>query len=147
MTQTKIVEQAESIIELLLSQCADLELLLVLAKRETVAAEKGDFEELLGIVVERVAVEQKLDSFQRQVETLRDNLGYKFDVVLKHSIVERAALLIGQIRAQDEVTRPLLVSSRNEALEKLQQTNRSQKSISAYANEQSKSSVACDTLF
>lgn len=147
MTQPKIIEQAESIIELLISQCADLESLLVLAKRETVAIEKGNFEELLGIVEERAAYQQKLDFFQRQIETLRVDLGYKFDMVLRHSITERAALLITQIRVQDEITRPLLLSSRNEALEGLQQTNLSQKSISAYSTEQSKSSVACDTLF
>lgn len=147
MAQARIIEQAESIIELLIAQCADLESLLVLAKRETSVAENGDFEELLQVVEERATLEQKLDVFQRQIENLRESMGYKFDMVMKNSIVERAAFLITEIQTQDERTRPLLLTARNEASDRLQSVARSQKSINAYSKEQTKSPVAYDTRF
>lgn len=146
MSKSKIVEQAEPIIELLISQCGDLESLLLLAKRETAAAETGDFEEILNVVEERATLGQKLETFQRQIESLRESMGYKLDIMLKNSITERAAFLINQIQSQDEITRPLLVTSRNNASENLQQLSRSQMSINAYLKDQSKTSVACDTV-
>jgi flagellar biosynthesis/type III secretory pathway chaperone len=147
MSQPQIIKEAESVIELLISQCADLESLLVIARRETSAVETGNFEELLRIVEERATFEEKLEVFQRQIENLRENMGYKFDMMMKNSIAERAAFLITQIQTQDERTLPLLLSSRNEASEDLQTSNRSQKSINAYSQEHTKSSVAYDTLF
>lgn len=145
MAQARIIEQAESIIELLIAQCADLESLLVLARRETSVAENGDFEELLRVVEERATIEQKLDVFQRQIENLRESMGYKFDMVMKNSIVERAAFLITEIQTQDQRTHPLLLAARNEASDRLQSVARSQKSINAYSKEQTKGSVAYDT--
>lgn len=147
MNQPKIIQQAEPIIELLIAQCADLESLLVLAKRETSVVENGDFEELLTIVEERATLEQKLDIFQRQIEALRESMGYKFELTMKNAIVERAAFLITEIQTQDQHTRPLLLAAKNEASEKLQSVSRSQKSINAYSKEPAKGSVACDTRF
>jgi hypothetical protein len=144
--QAKIERRAETVIDLLVAQCADLEALLVLARRETAAAEQGDFTEILNLVQERARLGDRLEVHQRQISELRETLGQSFDGVLGNSTAERAAVLISEIQSYDARTRPLLEAAKGDASTELQKLNQTQRSVNAYLQDGRAGAVACDQL-
>lgn len=137
---------ADSLIEILTAQCADLEKLLAEARRQTVAVERDDFDEVLRIVGERAALGERLEVYHRQIAELRARMGEGFDAALNDGAARRASGLVVQIQAQDARTLPLLLAARDEAAGRSLALSTGQRTASAYARTQRRGAVACDRL-
>lgn len=127
----KILNHSDSIIALLTAQCADLENLLSLARRETAAAEKGDFEEILRIVTERDFLSRRLETFQRQIGEFRGFLETKRDPK-QNEIAERIVEIAALTQAQDRKTEKLLSAARETTALELQNTEKAVRGTNAY---------------
>jgi hypothetical protein len=144
--QTSIASQADSLLDLLIGQCADLERLLALSRRETEAAERRDFEEVLRVVAERATLGERLEVYHRQIAELRSRLGEVAEPVMRNEVVARAVSLARGILAQDGVTRPLLISARDEAAQQQRQLTQTRRGLAAYLQEGAHAPLACDQL-
>ncbi len=139
MFQKKNVEKtSDSLIELLVAQCDDLEKLLALAREETLAAQNGNFLSILDIVSDREKISQRLEVFQEQIGELRQNLsasetGFVRDELFNHTI-ELATMTL----RQDKETKLLLGGMRDEALEELSNLDKSQRGTTKYLYQQTK---------
>lgn len=128
----KINNHSDSLIGLLTGQCADLENLLALAREETAAAERGDFEEIFRIVTDRERISRRLETFQQQIGELRGFLGASEASRRQNEIAERIIEIANLTLAQDGKTRLLLTAARDEAALELQKTEKSFRGTSAY---------------
>lgn len=142
----KIINQSDSLIELLTAQCADLENLLALARCETVAAEQKDFEEILRIVTERGAIGQRLETFQQQIIELRGFLGAQTDNFQQNEIAKRVVEVANLTLIQDRKTKLLLTGVCESVALEMQNTEKSFRGTSAYLSEARKG-LACDQSF
>lgn len=134
--------QSDSIIELLIAQCVDLEALLALAKRENAAAKAEDFEEVFAVVTERGLLSDRLETYNRQISELRSRL----KAIEGSNLVGVATQLIVDIQTQDADTTSLLIASRtktNEALTRLDQT---QRQSLAYLSHARANGLHCDRV-
>lgn len=139
MTQNKAVsEQSDSLIGLLIDQCADLERLLSLAREETVAAELGNFGTLLNISNERAEIGKRLETFQRQIAELRGFLGKSEENPQQQEITKRAVELASLTLEQDQKTLLLLTAAREEASEGLKKLESGNRNTNFYLREQQK---------
>ena len=138
LLQTKVEEQSDSLINLLTSQCSDLEKLLSLAREETVVAESGNFDELLQIVSERAKLGDKLVVFQQQIADLRIQLGAAAEPALQSPLASKIATLVNQVLTQDSLSRPWLVAARTNAINSLAQIHSATRSTNAYTRETTK---------
>lgn len=127
-----IKNHSDSLIGLLTDQCADLENLLALAREETAAAERGDFEEIFRIVTERERVSRRMETFQRQIGELRSFLGAGEASRKQNEIAARIIETANLTLAQDGKTRLLLTAARENASLELQKTEKSFRGASAY---------------
>lgn len=127
----KIVNKSDSLIELLTAQCADLENLLSLARRETAAAEQNDFEAIMQIVSERSEISRRLETFQQQIGELRGFLETR-DAKRQDEIAGRIIEVANLTLAQDGKTRTLLTAAREEAGQELKNAEKSYRGMSAY---------------
>ncbi len=134
----QLKENSDSLIGLLAAQCLDLEVLLNLAQRETVAAERRDFESVLNIVTERASIGQKLETYQRQIAELRGFLGRSETALDNTPIAARIIELTEQTLAQDRKTRLLLTSAREETSVELRNLAAGKRSVSVYMQEAQK---------
>jgi hypothetical protein len=141
-----IESQADTLLDLLIGQCEDLEKLLALSRQETEAARRKDFEEVLRVVAERATLGERLEVYHRQIAELRARLGERAAPVMSCQAVARAVDLAHSVLAQDNVTRPLLVAVRDEAAEQQRQLAHSRRGVSAYLQEGSHAPLACDQL-
>mgnify|MGYP001770890263 FL=1 len=143
--QTEINARAESIIELLIAQCRDLELLLKLARREAAELERGDFAALMATVRERATLDERLAVYQQQIISLRAQLG-------QHSPdleSEQAAYLLQlarEIKEQDGRTRVALETVRRQTSERLARLQRATRGSRAYLQDGQTKPVACDRM-
>ncbi|MET0752706.1 MAG: hypothetical protein ABWZ66_05010 [Pyrinomonadaceae bacterium] len=128
----KIVKKSDSLIELLSAQCADLENLLSLARAETAAAEREDFEEILLIVTKRDEISQRLETFQRQIGELRGFLGAHEANQKQNAIAERIVETANLTLAQDGKTKLLLSAVRENAAKELQNMEKANRGANAY---------------
>ena len=135
----QIADKSDSLIELLTAQCVDLENLLALARQETAAAERQDFEEVLKIVTERDLVSRRLEVFQRQIGELRSFLANcEAKNQRQNEIAERIIEIANLTIVQDHQTRLLLTSAREEAALEIQNTGKSQRGTTAYLRDEHK---------
>lgn len=141
-----ITSQSDSLIEILIAQCADLETLLTLARCETEATERKDFAEVVRVVSERAAIGERLESYHRQIAEMRQCLGESAQEAIQSGMAQTAVKLILDIQQQDEQTRPLLLRSRNETVAESFQLEQARRSTRAYLREATPLSVACDRL-
>ncbi|MBS1792369.1 MAG: hypothetical protein JSS81_00865 [Acidobacteria bacterium] len=141
-----IIENSDSLIDLLTAQCADLEKLLALAREETAAAQQGKFFRILDIVSERAEITQKLETFQQQIAELRGCLNAANANAIQQNTLDRIVELANLTIVQDNQTRLLLTASRDEAGEALKKIDRGQQGTSAYLRE-SKKGLAYNRLF
>ena len=140
-----ITPHADSLIELLVAQCADLEALLSLARQQEAAATGGDFAEIMRLVGERATLGERLEIYHRQVAEVRARVGANAESVLRGETAQRAVKLVTDIQAQDARTRPLLAAARDEASDSLTRLDRTRRTANAYARApQRAASVACD---
>lgn len=140
-----IEAQADSVMDFLIAQCADLENLLRVARGETLAAQENDFPGLLAFVEERAMLGAKLEVYQRQAEEMRRNWNGP-EAGRQQALTARAATLIVEIHAQDALTRPHLLAVRQDAANRLRTIKQTKKSLQAYLQESSVTSVACDQV-
>jgi hypothetical protein len=139
-----IEKRADSVLDLLIAQCADLEALLRLARCETQAAEANDFDEIMRVVSDRATLGERLEVYHRQVADLRLRLGEAADPVSQGPMARQVTTLAMEIMAEDARTRPLLLAARGELAGKQQQLDKSQRGVSAYLQDGRRMAVACD---
>ncbi len=142
----KLENQADSLIELLASQCGDLEKLLALAREETLAAQQGKFLKIWDIVAERAAIGKRLETYHRQISELRGHLESKGESVSQYDITNRVVELANLTLAQDQTTRLLLTESREQAVGELKTLEKSHHGTNAYLREKTKG-LAYDRSF
>src|SRR2546428_1987470 len=95
MTRTHSIEvKADSLLDLLIGQCADLEALLRLARREEEAVKARNFDELLRVTEERATLGERLEVYHRQIAEMRLRLGEAAAPVLRSEAASRATLLV-----------------------------------------------------
>jgi hypothetical protein len=130
-------ENSDSLIGLLAAQCLDLEVLFDLAQRETVAAERRDFEAVLNIVTERTAIGQKLETYHRQISELR---GFLSDPAEAYNtpLTARILELTEQTLLQDRRTKLALTGAREETTADLNKLSAGKHGMSVYMREEHK---------
>ena len=145
MTSTAAIEShADSLIEILAAQCADLEALLTLARRETTAAATSDFEEIMAVVGERATVGERLESYHRQIAEIRLRMGEAVEPIIRSETATRAAKLVLDIQTQDACTRPLLMAGRSQATDAISRLEQGRRGTSAYLRDERRGAIACD---
>lgn len=144
--KAKVEAQAESLLDLLIDQCADLEALLQLARRENEAVEQEDFAALLGVVSARAELSGRLEVHQRQIAEMRERLGETAEAAFQSEAARRAAGLANSIMVQDESTRPMLVAARDRAAAEARMLEQKRRGLSAYLPESRRPAIACDQL-
>jgi hypothetical protein len=139
-----ISTQADSLLDLLIAQCADLEALLVLSRRETAAAEARNFEEMVQVVTARATLGERLEVYHRQIAEMRQRLGAAAEPALQSQTAARVTELITGILAQDEQTRPMLVVVRDEIGIERRNLDQMRRGLTAYLRDGRGPAVACD---
>ena len=134
----KINEKSDSLIELLTAQCSDLEKLLALAREETIAAQRGNFEDVLDIVTKRAEIGSRLETFQQQLSELRTHLGESATALLRNEITARVVEIAGLTLAQDQKTKLLLTGTRENAAAELANLERGQRGANVYMRAETK---------
>jgi hypothetical protein len=141
-----LTTEADSLLDLLIAQCADLEALLLLARGEAAAVQARDFDEVMRLTAERATLGERLEVYHRQVADLRHRLGAAAETVMDSPTVTRITELVHGIMAQDSYTRPLLLELREDLDQQRQHLTRAQRGLTAYLNEGRMPAVACDQL-
>lgn len=134
----KVVENSDSLIEILAAQCADLEKLLSLAREETLAAEQGNFLSILDIVSEREKIGRQLETFQQRTSELRRALGTAEKSASRSEIASRIVETARLTIEQDQKTRLLLNGAREEAAEELKNLEKSHRGTNVYLRAETK---------
>jgi flagellar biosynthesis/type III secretory pathway chaperone len=145
-TASRITAEADSLLGLLIAQCDDLEALLALSRRETAAAEARDFEEIIRLTAARATLGERLEVYHRQIAEMRQQLGAAADSAIQSPVATRIAELVNGVLAQDDKTRPLLMTVRQEAAQERKQLEQTQRSLAAYLSDGRMPAVACDQL-
>lgn len=140
-SETSIELHADTLCELLTAQCADLEALLLLARHETVAAERDDFDRLVQIVQDRTELGERLEVYHRQIADMRQQMNIDY---IDDDIAASTIRLIVEIQAQDRKTHDLLRVAQNETGTKLARLQQTQRGRNAYLREPPRGSVAYD---
>lgn len=133
-----LIEKSDSLAELLGAQCSDLEKLLSLAKQETVAAREGKFTRIWDIVSERSAIGKRLETFHRQIAELRGTLESHGEVSGNLDITDRVVELANLTLMQDQQTRALLTTTREQTAAEIKNLERSHTGTSAYLRQPSR---------
>lgn len=142
----QIINNSDSIIELLTAQCADLEKLLNLAREETLAAEQGNFLGILDIVSDRERIGKRLETFHKQIAELRTGLGENEETFRRNEIAKRVVEIANLTITQDKQTRLLLNTSREKSANELNNLEKSYRGNNAYLREHKKG-LAYDRKF
>lgn len=145
MTRANYLEaKADSLLDLLIGQCADLEALLTLARREEEAVKARNFDELLRVTEQRATLGERLEVYHRQIAEMRLRLGEAAEPVLRSEAASRATLLVTGILEYDARSRPLLLTARQEMADERLRLDQAQRGTRAYLQEEIKTPVACD---
>lgn len=145
-TASRITAEADTLLDLLIAQCKDLESLLALSRGETAAVEARDFDEIIRITSERATLGERLEVYHRQIAEMRQRLGAAAETAMQSPTVTRIAELVNSVQAQDRQTQPLLLTVRQEVAHEQQHLNQVQRGLTAYLNEGRIPAVACDQL-
>lgn len=141
----QIEEQPETVLEILAAQCADLEVLLALARRETEAVERNDFEEVIQIVAERATLGARLEVYHRQIAEMRKRFGEPMLKTFQGMVANRTAELVTEILTQDMRTNSLLVAEHEKVSTALSCLNRGRRNVYGYLRREGRAaSVAYD---
>lgn len=143
---SNITNEADTLLDLLIGQCEDLESLLALARAETNAAAANDFESLINTTRERATIGERLEVFHRQTAELRQRLGAAAETILQTPTAMRVTELINHILTQDEQTKPLLLAMRTTTNDERKNLDRLQRGLAAYHSEARMPAIACDQL-
>jgi flagellar biosynthesis/type III secretory pathway chaperone len=143
-TRNTITEQSDSLIDLLVGQCSDLESLLKLARQEATAAENDDFDGLLRIVSERATLGERLESYHRQIADLRRSMGASAEGVIKSNLAEESVRLALAIQGQDSNNKQLLRATHAKQQEAIVRLENGRRSSVAYLSEGRLGGLNCD---
>lgn len=143
-TRQTITEQSDSLIDLLVGQCSDLESLLKLARKEATAAENDDFDGLLRIVSERATLGERLESYHRQIADLRKSMGASAERVIESNIAEESVRLALAIQSQDSSNRQLLSAAQAKQQEAIIRLENGRRGSVAYLSEGRLGGLNCD---
>lgn len=141
-----LTTEADSLLDLLIAQCVDLETLLTLSRGEAVAVEARDFDEVIRLTAERATLGERLEVYHRQIAEMRQRLGAAAETVMQSPTATRITELVTGIVAQDSYTRPLLQEIRQDIDLQQQRLTLAQRGLTAYLNEGRLPAVACDQL-
>lgn len=130
--------------DLLIAQCSDLEGLLTLARRETVAASSEDFSELVTVFDERARVGDRLESYHRQVAELREKLGQGTGTYIDPAVSTRTVQLAVEIQAQDTETTSLLRATQARTGQEIARLDNGQRNSLAYLHGGRANGFNCD---
>ena len=133
-----LVNNSDTLVDLLSAQCSELETLLALAREETQAAQDGKFLKVLDIVSERSRVGKRLETYHQQISELRGTLQAEGHNVSGYDITNRVMELANMTLVQDQKTRPLLAALKSEAVASLQNVETSTYRANAYLKENRK---------
>jgi len=136
--------QVDSLMDLLVAQCSDLEGLLRLARLENTIAEKSDFNELLTVIEKRGTLSARLEGYQRQIAELRRALGRAAEEVIESPVAEETIRLTLEIEAQDSQTATRLKSSRDNVTTALARLDQGQRNSVAYLRDAQRNGLNCD---
>lgn len=145
-TAFNLTAEADTLLDLLIAQCTDLEAILTLSRHETTAVETRNFDEIIRITTERATLGERLEVYHRQVAELRQRMGSMAEEVMQSPTVARITELVNGIKAQDNQTQPLLLAVRKEIEQERRQLDQTQRGLTAYMNEGRMPAVACDQL-
>ena len=145
---TKAIEtinsQSDSLIDLLVAQCADLEALLRLARQELTASTSNDFEAMLKVTSERAAIGERLESYHRQISELRAVMGDSVEHILQSTLVKNSISLALEIQAKDAVATSALVTVRSDTNGQIARLDQGRRNSTAYLNETRSAGMKCD---
>ncbi len=139
-----ITAQADSLIDLLVGQCSDLEGLLKLARQEATAAERDDFDGLLRIVSERATLGERLESYHRQIADLRNTMGASAEQVIAGNVAEESVRLALAIQTQDSNNNQLLRATHAKQQEAIVRLENGRRGSVAYLSEGRLGGLNCD---
>jgi hypothetical protein len=145
-TKATINSQADSLIDLLVAQCADLEALLKLARRESVAAAENDFEGMLEVTTERATLGDRLESYHRQISDLRTAMGESAEHMLQTNLVKDSIRLALEIQSSDKATSSALTQVRTNTNGQLTRLEQGRRNSTAYLSEARLGGMKCDRL-
>jgi hypothetical protein len=143
-SHAQIQAQADSVMDILSAQCADLETLLALARRETEAVERNDFEAVIRIVGERADLGERLEVYHRQIAEMRKRFTDPVEKALRGTVATRTVELAVDIQTQDTRTRKLLMTEHDRVSNELARLNQGRRSVNGYLREARTNSVAYD---
>lgn len=143
---SRITVEADSLLDLLIAQCEDLEGLLALSRSEASAVEARDFDEIIRITAERATLGERLEVYHRQIAELRQRLGAAAESALQSPTATRIMELVNCVQAQDRQSHSRLLEVRQSIDYEQKQLNQAQRGLTAYLNEGRMPAVACDQL-
>ena len=143
---SRITAEADTLLDLLIAQCVDLEALLTLSRHEAAAVEARDFEEIIRLTADRATLGERLEVYHRQIAEMRQRIGTAAEVVMQSPTATRITELVQGIMTQDSNMRPLLMTVRQEIEQEQKQLNQVQRGLNAYLNDGRMPAVACDQL-
>jgi len=132
LSREAVAANSDSLAGILAAQCADLESLLGLTRREEAAARAGDFEAVAQVVSERAAVGSRLEAYHRQLAELRERLGEAADAELRGPAAQRASQLARQIQRLDSCSRIALGAALVSLRERLARVGSGHAALTAY---------------
>ena len=139
-----ITQESNTLIDLLVAQCSDLQKLLSLARRETVAVQENDFDELLSITSERTKLGNRLESYHRQIAELRDAMGETGERIIESNVAREAVKLVTEIQTSDAASKTALALARTQTGESLSRLERGHRSSAAYLQDGKRNSLNYD---
>jgi hypothetical protein len=131
--------------ELLIAQCSDLESLLALARRETLAAEENDFNELMTVARDRATLGERLQSYHEQIAELRAMLGRTAEPIFGSTVAQEAVRLAVEIQALDARTTTMLATTQAETRQAIACLDQGRRNFVAYLQTDARASgFNCD---
>ncbi len=131
--------------DLLIAQCSDLESLLALARRETIAAEESDFSELMTVAEDRVALGERLQNYHLQIAELRALLGRSVEPLFQSPVAEETVRLAVEIQALDARTTTKLTTTQAETRAAIAGLDQGRRNFVAYLQSDTRASgFNCD---
>lgn len=144
--KSRVKKEADTLLDLLIGQCEDLETLLALSRREHDATSRLEFDEVFRVTSERATIGERLEVCHRQISDLREKLGQAANPIIESETGLKITELVGNILAQDQSTAVLLSHARTEMVNAKDELGKRQRGLNAYLQEGRMPAVACDQL-
>ena len=134
-------QNADSLINLLTAQCADLEKFLLLAREATRLAGEGDFEKTLQLMETRLNLSARLEISHRQIAELRESIGGAKNSGGQNSLLLKTTALVNEIMQYDAKTKSILLAVRADKFTAIENLIRRRQCSGAYSGDAAKGLV------